>query len=118
MTRQCLDRGITVRRHSGRVRVRFAGRTIVDTDAALALAEGDHPIVYYVPREAVDADILVHSAHTSTCPFKGHASYHHLRKGEDLIENAAWFYSDPCPELEAIRDHVAFRGIDVQVEAD
>ena len=51
---------------------------IADADRALDLKEGSYPIVHYVPRDAVDAEILASSDHHTTCPFKGIAAYHHL----------------------------------------
>jgi uncharacterized protein (DUF427 family) len=117
MTKECRDRDITITPHQGRVRVLFAGAVIADTDQALDLREATHPVVHYVPRVAVDAEILLSSDHHTVCPFKGEAAYHHLRSGDEIAENAVWYYPDPCPLVAQIGDHVAFWGDQVRVEA-
>lgn len=116
MTIECQERDISIEPADGSVEVFLHSKQIVNTGRALALREGDYPIVYYVPRQAVDAEILVTSDHQTNCPFKGDAAYHHLRSGDDLAENAVWYYPDPCPLVEDIRDYVAFWGDAIRVE--
>lgn len=116
MTQQCGDTDIVITPTRGRVRVRFAGEVIAETDKALDLREGDYPVRIYVPRAAVKAEILANSDHHTTCPFKGVASYHHLKKGDRLAKNAVWYYPEPCPLVEPVRDHVAFWGEEVTLD--
>jgi len=52
---------------------------------------------------AFDADVLEPSAHTTHCPFKGDASYWHVRVGDRLVENALWAYENPLPEAPWLR---------------
>ena len=117
MPQECRDRDITITPHQGRVRVRFAGAVIAETDSALDLKEATYPVVHYIPRDAVDAEILSDSDHHTVCPFKGEASYLTLKKGEETAENAVWYYPEPCPLVDRIAGHVAFWGDQVQVEA-
>ena len=88
-----------------RVQVTVKGEVIADTREALAMKEGDYPVVYYVPRKDVKMDRLVRTSHTTYCPFKGHASYYSLVNGP---ENAVWSYEQPYDEVSAIREHLAF----------
>jgi uncharacterized protein (DUF427 family) len=88
-----------------RVQVTVKGEVIADTRDALAMKEGDYPVVYYVPRKDVKMDRLVRTDHTTYCPFKGHASYYSLANGP---ENAVWSYEQPYAEVSVIREHLAF----------
>lgn len=115
MAQECKDADIEITPAAGRVIVRFNGRPIADTSKALALREGDYPIRIYVPRSDVDATVLQDSAHTTYCPYKGDASYHHLKANDAVSENAVWYYTEPCPLVEQVRDHLAFWGNDIEV---
>ncbi len=117
MVQECRDKDITITRHQGRLRVIFDGAVIAETDQALDLKEGSYPIVHYLPRSAVRADILSSSDHHTTCPFKGNADYHHLKVGEEIAENAVWYYPEPCPQVAEIAGHVAFWGGRIRIEA-
>jgi uncharacterized protein (DUF427 family) len=88
-----------------RVRVTFNGEVIADTREAIAMKEGDYPVVYYVPRKDVKMDRLARTTHTTYCPFKGHASYYSLAGGP---ENAVWSYEQPYDEVAVIKDRLAF----------
>jgi len=110
MARQCLDKDIRITPHAGRVTVTFAGQQVASSTAALALDEPGAPLRIYIPRADVAAEFLADSATHSTCPFKGEASYHSLRSGEVTARDAVWYYPDPCPLVEPIRDYLAFWG--------
>ena len=50
----------------------------------------------------------------TVCPWKGLASYYHVRVGDEINRDAAWYYPTPKPEAEHIRGRVAFwRGVKV-----
>jgi len=51
---------------------------------------------------------LERSTTTSTCPFKGEASYFHIVAKSGPIRDAAWSYETPKPEAERIAAHIAF----------
>ena len=57
---------------------------------------------------------LVHSPKTTHCPWKGDASYFSIDAGGDINVDAAWTYTNPKPDAENIRDHIAFWG-DVEI---
>lgn len=84
------------------------------------LAESDHCIVveghHYFPPAAVNHRHLVPSDRRTTCHWKGIASYYHVTVGADLRRDAAWYYPDPSPAAELIKDHIAF-GNDVEIRA-
>ncbi len=91
-----------------RIRVVVSGITIADTRGALRVLETSHPPTYYLPARDVREDLLVPSASTSVCEYKGRASYASLRLPDRSIADIAWVYRDPRPGFEAIRDHYAF----------
>ena len=62
-----------------RVRVVVDGVTVADSVNAIALAEADHPLVYYFPQSDTQMDLAHRTSHSTHCPFKGDASYWSLR---------------------------------------
>ncbi len=48
---------------------------------------------------------LVHSEHTTYCPYKGNASYYNIPAGGDRSLNAIWTYETP---FEAVAQYLAF----------
>lgn len=113
---ECRDRDIVISPAGGTLNVFLRGKKIVETGQALALKEGNYPIAYYVPRSALNGEILVDSDHQTICPFKGQAAYHHLKIDGEITENAVWYYPEPCPLVAEVADHVAFWGDDMRVE--
>ncbi len=99
---------ITIEPFRPRVRVRIAGAVIVDTCDALLLREGRLPEVLYLPRRDAALEMLVRSTHRTHCPFKGHATYYTVQVGSEIEKDVAWSYEDPIPEVEPIRDRLAF----------
>src|SRR5690242_8057168 len=108
------DHRIAVSPAGKRVRVVFKGEVLADTRDALAMKEGDYPVVYYVPRKDVTMDRLERSKHSTHCPFKGDASYFSLKAGP---KDAVWSYERPFDEMTAIRDYLAFYPDKVEISA-
>jgi len=74
------------------------------------VVEGNH----YFPLEAVRAEFLSDSDHTSECPWKGTAHYYSLNIDGRTNINAAWYYPQPKPAAKEIADRVAFwKGVQV-----
>ena len=106
------DHPISIIPHPGHVTVRAGGRTIAETDAALALSEASYPPVLYVPRADADMAALERSDHTTWCQYKGDASYFSIAgAGEgasDSGRNAVWTYETPHDAVAAIGGYLAF----------
>ncbi len=102
------DHPITLSPSTGRVRVRLAGVTIAQTDAALVLTEAADPPVFYIPRADVPEAFLRPSTRSTRCPYKGDAGYFDLVVDGVLRPDAVWTYRNPHPAVAAIRDHLAF----------
>lgn len=99
---------IRITANGHRVRVIHQGVTFADTSGALTLSETGYPDVFYLPRADVNMARLERSVHTSRCPFKGEASYFHLRTEDEVIENAVWSYENPLEEVRQIAGYLAF----------
>lgn len=99
---------IVITGNSHRVRVIHGGVTMADTQAGLTLSETGLPDVFYFPRSDVNMARLERSTHSSHCPFKGDASYFHLRTEDGLIENAVWSYETPLESAMKIKGYLAF----------
>ncbi len=68
----------------------------------------------YFPASALDRSVLVDSARTSVCPWKGTAHYYSLRVDGQDNQDAVWFYPEPKPGAEQVKDRVAFwKGVQV-----
>ncbi|MET9298641.1 DUF427 domain-containing protein [Micromonospora aurantiaca] len=78
----------------------------------LVVAESDDTVVvegnHYFPRTALRADLIRESDTHTVCPWKGTASYYTLEHGGATSPDAVWYYPDPKPEAEMVRDRVAF----------
>jgi len=82
------------------------------------LAESDDTVVvdgnHYFPRASLAEEHFRPSDKHTTCPWKGEASYLTVDAAGAEAVDAAWFYPDPKPKAEQLRDRVAFWG-DVSV---
>lgn len=103
------------------VRVVIDGQTVADTGRPTLVFETNHPVRYYIPQQDVRMDLLVPSATTSRCPYKGPASYWSVRLGKDIFSDLVWGYMETIPECPKIKGLVCFfheRGCDVYVDGE
>jgi uncharacterized protein (DUF427 family) len=82
------------------------------------IAESDDTVVvennHYFPLSSVKDGVLVGSAHSSVCPWKGTASYYSVQVDGEVNSNAAWYYSTPKDAAAEIVGRVAFwKGVTV-----
>jgi len=91
-----------------RVTVRFNDEVVADSTRAQTLLETRLSPVIYLPKQDARMDLLEPSQHVTHCPFKGDATYWHLVVGDKRVENAAWSYEDPLPEVSDIKGLIAF----------
>lgn len=83
------------------------------------LAETDtHEVVegnVYFPAESLKSEHFQPSETRTTCPWKGEARYYDVVVGGETNRDAAWYYPEPKPKAEKIKDMVAFwRGVEVE----
>lgn len=90
------------------IQVIVDGVIIADTRRAVRVLETSHPPVYYIPPNDVKLEYLERNTHVTMCEFKGQASYYDLLLGGTRTSNVAWFYPQPAPGYEVIKNYVAF----------
>ena len=87
----------------------WKGVTIAESDDTVVV-EGNH----YFPASALNRDVVRESETHTVCPWKGTASYYSVEVDGERNEDAVWYYADPKPEAELVRDRVAFwKGVEV-----
>eukprot|EP00884_Botryococcus_braunii_P014065 jgi/Botrbrau1/2265/Bobra.101_2s0089.2 len=89
---------------SDHVVVLLNGEVIAETRNAVRILETSHPPVYYIPPQDVKLDRLTRNKQSTYCEWKGRAAYYDSPGQPDV----AWFYPDPVPAFQAIKDYVAF----------
>ena len=91
-------------------RASWQGALIAETDIFESV-EGN----VYFPPGAVRRERLADSATTTVCPWKGTAHYYDVVVDGQVNRDAAWYYPDPKPAAQNIKDHVAFwRGVKIE----
>ena len=101
-------RRIDIQPCTARVRVELGGKVVADSARTLLLCEESYPPVHYFPRDDVRMELLIRTAHTTRCPYKGVASYWTVEAGGRTAENAVWSYEDPIPGMTGIAGYLAF----------
>lgn len=86
----------------------YEGTVIAQSENTI-LIEGNH----YFPESDVKKEYLIPSDTHSTCPWKGLASYYHV-KVNTLNKDAAWYYPEPKEAAKEIKGYVAYyKGVSV-----
>lgn len=79
------------------------GAVIAQSDDTVVV-EGNH----YFPDSSLNREYVTSSDHKSSCPWKGQASYYSLIVNGETNRDAAWYYANPKPGAEMVKDRVAF----------
>ena len=90
------------------IKIIFNGVTIADSLNAKRVLEKAHPPVYYLPLEEIKGKYLQASSQRTWCEWKGEAYYYDIVVGDTISKNAAWYYPNPAPDFDEIREYVAF----------
>ena len=84
--------------------------TVVAESSQTIIVEGNH----YFPPDSIKTEGFGPSDTHSTCPWKGVASYYHIKVGARVNADAAWCYPDPKDAAKSIKNYVAFwRGVKI-----
>lgn len=84
--------------------------TVLAESDAFEKVEGN----VYFPPESINKEFIKDSDTHSTCFWKGQASYYDVEVDGEINKDAAWYYPEPKPKAENIKDHVAFwKGVEV-----
>ena len=91
-------------------RATWKGVTLAES-ADTVVVEGNH----YFPASALNRDYVRESDTHTVCPWKGTASYYTVEIDGERNEDAVWYYAEPKPEAEMVRNRVAFwKGVEVE----
>jgi uncharacterized protein (DUF427 family) len=86
------------------------GTVIAQSDDTVVV-EGNH----YFPAAALNRDYVTFSNHHTSCAWKGRASYYSLLVKGEMNTDAVWYYPDPKPEAQMVKDRVAFwKGVKIE----
>lgn len=84
--------------------------TVIAQSDDTVVVEGNH----YFPAASLNRDLVRFSNHKTSCVWKGQASYYSLMVDGEVNTDAVWYYAEPKPEAEMVRDRVAFwKGVKV-----
>ncbi len=108
LARMAAGHNITIIPANRHIEVRVGGQKLAESDRAMRLDETGLPARYYMPREDVRTDLLRPTARTTTCPFKGQASYWSAQVGGELHKNLVWSYETPIPAAGQIAGLMCF----------
>ncbi|TAJ44025.1 DUF427 domain-containing protein [Methanofollis fontis] len=78
--------------------------TILAESSEVRMIEGN----VYFPPESVHHEYLRESSTCTTCPWKGEAHFYSVVVKGDENRDAAWYYPEPKPAAEQIRNYIAF----------
>ncbi|MGI8847050.1 MAG: DUF427 domain-containing protein [Candidatus Dormibacteria bacterium] len=109
---------VDVLHSSRRVRIDVEGETVAETVRPALLFETSLPTRYYIPKQDVRMDLLVPTSTTSSCPYKGVASYWSVRVGNGLVKDIVWGYPAPISECPKIENLLCFYNEKVDVFID
>lgn len=85
-------------------------KVIAESNETIVI-EGNH----YFPTDAIAKEYFSDSDTHTHCPWKGEASYFTIDVDGKKNTDGAWYYPDPKPAAEPIRNYVAFwRGVEVR----
>jgi uncharacterized protein (DUF427 family) len=105
---------------SGRtVRVELDGVLLAESSSPVLVFETGLPTRYYVPRTALNLDVLEPSDTVTECPYKGRTSaYWSARAGGRVHRDLAWSYDFPTRQLLPIAGLVAFYNEKADISLD
>jgi uncharacterized protein (DUF427 family) len=85
------------------------GRKLASSDDTIVV-EGNH----YFPPDSIDRQFFGPSDTHTRCGWKGEASYYTVEVEGTKNADAAWYYPEPLPAAENIKNYVAFwHGVEV-----
>lgn len=86
------------------------GRVIAESDQH-EIVEGN----VYFPPASIKREYFTASSHTTLCSWKGQAHYYNVVVDGKENKDAAWYYPDPTPAAQNVKNHVAFwHGVQIE----
>jgi uncharacterized protein (DUF427 family) len=85
-------------------------QTVIAESNETIVVEGNH----YFPPQTVKIKYIVPSETHTYCPWKGEASYYHIKVNDEVNIDAAWYYPETKEAANMIRKYIAFwKGVEV-----
>ena len=81
----------------------WRGTTLAESNDTVMVEEN-----YYFPADSINRKNFKESNTHTVCPWKGEASYYHVVVGEDVNQDAAWYYPQPKDAAANIKGRIAF----------
>ena len=100
--------------------MRFGGETVADSSDAVLLRQHGFLPVFWFPGSDVRSDLFEPSGWTTESPYRGTATYWHLRVGERVARSAAWTYLAPREGSPDLRGYFSldFHSMDAWYEEE
>ncbi|MEM7008427.1 MAG: DUF427 domain-containing protein [Thermodesulfobacteriota bacterium] len=89
------------------IEVFFNDILIADSSDVKRVLETSSPPVYYIPTIDIEMKYFLPGEGRSLCEWKGAASYYDIKVHDKIVRNGAWYYPNPTPSFEAIKNYVA-----------
>ena len=89
------------------VEIVLGGEVVCRSTRSVQVLETSHPPTWYLPRADFTEGALTPGEGSSFCEYKGAARYLDLHGGARTAVRAGWYYPDPAPGYEDLRDRVA-----------
>ncbi len=89
------------------IEVFFNDILIADSTDVKRVLETSSPPVYYIPTEDIEMRYFLPTERRSLCEWKGAASYYDIMVHDKTAPAAAWYYPNPTPRFEAIKNYIA-----------
>jgi uncharacterized protein (DUF427 family) len=93
---------IDIRRSSRNIRIELDGQMLAESTRPVLVFETSLPTRYYLPREDVRTELLRPSATSTTCAYKGHASYWSVHLGDEPVKDLVWTYEQPLADAHEL----------------
>lgn len=103
---------------SRHIRIEVDGETVAESNRPVLLFETGLITRYYLPSVDVRREVLEESDSHTRCPYKGEASYYHVRVGGERHEDLVWYYPYPHPEQAKIQNLLSFYNERVDIYLD
>jgi len=108
---------VDVRHGSRHVRIGLGGAVLADSTRPTLVFETHLPVRFYLPRD--DVRVPLHASPRRTaCPYKGRAAYWSVDVAGRRVDDVAWSYETPLPDVAPLAGLVAFWDEQVDVTVD
>ena len=91
------------------MKAQWKGQIIAESNETIVI-ENNH----YFPPDSVKKEFLEKSNTHTRCPWKGEASYYHIKVDGQKNADAAWYYPETSELAKQIKGFVAFwKGVEI-----